>query len=255
MARTPFVCGNWKMFTDTRSGTALAKAVATGVIDDAVKVAVCPPYPYLAMIARDLEGSRVALGAQNLYPAKEGAFTGEVSPAMLKDIGCEYVIVGHSERRHGLGEQNAFVDQKVLAGLEAGLKVIFCVGETLAERQKSQTEAIIYDQLVNGLKGMRPDQLDSLTIAYEPVWAIGTGHNATPEQAQAVHAFIRGLAVKYAGTQAAERLVIVYGGSMKPENAGDLMAQPDVDGGLIGGASLKAESFLAIVNAARTTAI
>jgi triosephosphate isomerase len=252
--RKPFVCGNWKMFTDTRSGTALATAVAAGVRDDAVAVAVCPPYPYLALIARDLEGSRVALGAQNLYPAKEGAFTGEVSPAMLRDIGCDYVIVGHSERRHGLGEQNAFVDEKVLAGLEAGLKVIFCVGETLAERQKAQTEAIIYDQLVNGLKGITVEQVTSLTIAYEPVWAIGTGHNATPDQAQAVHAFIRSLAEKYAGNEVAEKLLIIYGGSVKPENAAALFAEPDVDGGLIGGASLKADTFLAIVNAARTAA-
>lgn len=251
MARTPFVCGNWKMFTNSHSGKALAAAVAAGVSDDRVQVAVCPPYPYLALIAEVLAGSRVKLGAQNLYPATEGAFTGEVSPTMLKDIGCEYAIVGHSERRHGLGEKNAFINHKVASAFAAGLKVILCIGETIEERQAGETEAILQIQLLEGLLGLNPDYLPNLVIAYEPFWAIGTGHNATPEQAQQAHAFVRGLFSQRFGQAAADRLVIQYGGSVKPENARTILAQPDVDGALVGGASLKADSFLAIVAAAK----
>jgi triosephosphate isomerase (TIM) len=252
MARTPFVCGNWKMFTNAQSGKALAAAVAAGVQGDRVRVGVCPPFPYLALISETLAGSRVSLGAQNLYPAFEGAFTGEVSPAMLKDVGCRFVIVGHSERRHGLGEKNAFINHKVKSAFAVGLEVILCVGETLEERQTGQTEAIIQTQLDEGLQGIPANEIALLVVAYEPVWAIGTGHNATPEQAQQAHQFIRGVFARRFGSEAAKQLVIQYGGSVKPDNSRAILSQSDVDGALVGGASLQADSFLAIVAAART---
>jgi triosephosphate isomerase len=250
MARQPFVCGNWKMFTNAQSGRELAAAVAAKVQDDRVRVGLAPPYPYLALIGEVLKGSRVQLGAQNLYPATEGAFTGEVSPAMLMDVGCRFVILGHSERRHIIHETPSFIDKKVQAAFAAGLNVILCVGETLEERQANQTEEVIRSQLIDSLIGCDPAHIDKLVIAYEPVWAIGTGHNATPEQAQQAHAYIRGLFAAHLNQAAADNLIIQYGGSVKPENARSLMDQPDVDGALIGGASLKAESFLAIVEAA-----
>jgi triosephosphate isomerase len=215
-------------------------------------VAVCPPFPYLSQIAEALHGSPVGLGAQNLYPEKEGAFTGEVSPTMLLDVGCRYVILGHSERRHKLGESDAFINQKVRAALAAGLQVIFCVGETLQEREANRTEAILESQLVHGLGALKGDQLGGLVIAYEPVWAIGTGRNATPEQAQEAHAHIRRRIARSFGEERADALPIQYGGSVKAENAGALMACPDVDGALVGGASLQADQFLAIVRAALT---
>jgi triosephosphate isomerase len=251
MKRTPFVCGNWKMFTNAKSGKALATAVAAGVRDDRVRVGVSPPYPYLALIAEALAGSRVSLGAQNLYPATEGAFTGEVSPAMLLDVGCQFVILGHSERRHVLHESSSFIDKKVQAAFAAGLSVILCVGETLAEREANRTEEVVRGQLLDALTGCNPADIDKLVIAYEPVWAIGTGKNATPQQAQDVHAYIRGLFADRVGADAAEELVIQYGGSVKPENAREIMSQPDVDGALVGGASLNADFFLRIVAAAR----
>lgn len=250
MPRQPFVCGNWKMFTNAQSGRALATAVAAGVKDDRVRVGIAPPYPYLGFIAEVIQNSRVQLGAQNLYPATEGAFTGEVSPTMLMDVGCRFVILGHSERRHVIHETPPFIDRKVQAAFAAGLQVILCIGETLAEREANQTEQVIHSQLVDSLTGCDPSHIDKLVIAYEPVWAIGTGHNATPEQAQQVHAYIRGLFAEKLGALAADRLIIQYGGSVKPENAHAIMEQPDVDGALVGGASLKADSFLAIVAAA-----
>ncbi len=250
MPRVSFVCGNWKMFTTGRTAHDLAAAVAAGVTDDRVRVAVCPPFPYLATVRDAVSGSRVRFGAQNLYPANDGPFTGEVSPAMLLDVGCQYVIVGHSERRHVLGETDEFINRKVRAGLDAGLNVIFCVGETLAERESDRTEGILARHLALGLKDVPAGTLDRLVVAYEPVWAIGTGLNATPQQAQDAHAFLRRGFSDHFGEEAAARLVIQYGGSVKPENARELMSQPDVDGALVGGASLKADSFLAIVRAA-----
>jgi triosephosphate isomerase len=253
MPRTPFVCGNWKMFTAAASARELAAAIVQGVTDDQVRVAVCPPFPYLMTVDEVVKGSRVGLGAQNLYPAKEGAFTGEVSPAMLKDAGCKYVIVGHSERRHVLGEPDEFINRKVQAGLDAGLDVILCVGETLVERQSEQTHSVLDQQLTAGLKGIAPAG-DRLIIAYEPVWAIGTGHNATPKQAQDAHAFLRRRFGELYDARAANELIIQYGGSAKPENAAELLAQPDVDGALVGGASLKSDLFLAIIRFAQGTA-
>ncbi len=248
--RKKFIAGNWKMFTTAISGELLANAVVQGVGSETrVTVAVCPPFPYLSRIGAALQGSVVGLGAQNLYPEKEGAFTGEVSPAMLVDIGCKYVIVGHSERRHKLGETDAFINRKVHAALSAGLTVILCVGETLQERQANRTENVLDCQVTAGLAGITAEQLAKVVLAYEPVWAIGTGHNATPEQAQEAHAFLRRRVGQLCSAAAAQNLVIQYGGSVKADNAAALLCQPDVDGALVGGASLKADEFLAIVRA------
>jgi triosephosphate isomerase (TIM) len=249
--RKKFVAGNWKMFTTARTARDLAAAVVQKVgSDNRVTVAVCPPFPYLATVAEVLRGSPVGLGGQNVYPEKEGAFTGEVSPTMLVDVGCQYVIVGHSERRHKLGETDAFINRKVKAALAASLTVILCVGETLEQREANHTEAVLDTQLTGGLAGLTANDLGRLVIAYEPVWAIGTGRNATPEQAQAAHVFVRRGVGQLCGDAAAQALVIQYGGSVKPDNAATLLSQPDVDGALVGGASLNADQFLAIIRGA-----
>jgi triosephosphate isomerase len=249
--RTKFVAGNWKMYTNAATARQLAAAVVEGLgADQRVQVAVCPPAPYLSLVGEALRGSPVALGGQNCYPEKEGAFTGEVSPVMLADVGCRYVILGHSERRHKLGETNEFINRKVRAALGVGLKVILCLGETLPERQAERTEAVLEAQLSGSLTGLDAVAMRDLVLAYEPVWAIGTCQNATPEQAQQAHAFLRGRIRSLFGDETARSLVIQYGGSVKPDNAASLFAQPDVDGGLIGGASLHAGHFLAIVRAA-----
>jgi triosephosphate isomerase (TIM) len=249
--RTKFIAGNWKMYTNASGAEQLARAVVAGLGDEKrVLVAVCPPFPYLARVAEVLRGSPVALGAQNLYPEMAGAFTGEVSPTMLLDVGCRFVIVGHSERRHILGESDAFIHRKVVAALSAGLSVILCVGETLQQRQANATEGVLQTQLESGLAGISREALSRLVVAYEPVWAIGTGQNATPEQAQQAHAFLRQRFAKMFGEEKARTLPIQYGGSVKPENVTTLLHEPDVDGALVGGASLKADTFLAIVRAA-----
>jgi triosephosphate isomerase (TIM) len=249
--RQKFVAGNWKMYTTMATAKQLAAAVVKGLGGETrVRVAVCPPAPYLIPVGEVLRGSAVALGGQNAFTEKEGAFTGEVSPVMLADVGCKYVILGHSERRHKLGETDAFINRKVHAALAAGLQAILCVGETLAERQGNRTEAVLDTQLDGSLAGLGAADLAKVVLAYEPVWAIGTGQNATPEQAQQAHAFIRRRIAGKFGDAAAQALVIQYGGSVKPDNAASLMHQPDVDGGLIGGASLNADQFLAIVRAA-----
>ena len=249
--RQKFIVGNWKMSTTAADARRLAEAVVDGVgIEDRVSVAVCPPFPYLSLVGEILKGSRVALGAQNLYPEKEGAFTGEVSPTMLLDVGCKYVILGHSERRHKLGESDTFINQKVLVALAASLDVILCVGETLDQREADQTEAVLDRQLIQGLAGLSADTLTHLSIAYEPVWAIGgQGHHATPQQAQEAHAVIRRRLGQMFGEKSAQTLAIQYGGSVKPDNAAALLSRPGVDGALIGGASLNADQFLAIVRA------
>jgi triosephosphate isomerase len=237
---------------DRRRGQAAGLGGRTwhGGIEDRVSVAVCPPFPYLALVGEILKGSRVALGAQNLYPEKEGAFTGEVSPTMLLDLGCKYVILGHSERRHKLGESDTFIDKKVRVALSAGLHVILCVGETLEQREANQTEALLDRQLTQGLAGVSPDTLTHLSIAYEPVWAIGNlEHHATPQQAQDAHSVIRRRFAQMFGEKSVQMLVIQYGGSVKPENAAALLCGDGVDGALIGGASLNADQFLAIVRA------
>ncbi len=249
--RRPIVAGNWKMNLDRASAVALAKAVVQGIeAFPGVEVAVCPPFVYLSAVGEAVAGSRVALGAQNLYPEPKGAFTGEISPVMLRDVGCTFVILGHSERR-AMGESSDFVNEKVFAALEAGLKPIVCVGETLRQRKENKTSAVIRRQVEGSLAGLSAEQLSHCVIAYEPVWAIGTGENATPEQAEEVQAEIRKLIAARYGKDAADALRIQYGGSVTPANAESLMKMPDVDGGLIGGASLKADSFLAIVAAAQ----
>jgi triosephosphate isomerase (TIM) len=251
--RQPFVAGNWKMFTNAASAQQLATAVMQGLgVEDRVRVALCPPFPYLQTVEMVLRGSLVEVGAQNLYPEKEGAFTGEVSPTMLVDVGCRHVILGHSERRHKMGETDEFINRKVKAALESGIRVILCVGETLGEREANQTESILDRQITLGLAEVTSasDLPERLVIAYEPVWAIGTGRNATPDQAQEAHAFLRRRLAALFGGNIAERVVIQYGGSVKPDNAAILLGQPDVDGALVGGASLIADQFLAIVRAA-----
>jgi triosephosphate isomerase len=240
------------MYTNAQTARELARGIVEGLKgDDRVTVAVCPPFPYLAQVADVLKGSPVGLGAQDVFHEKEGAFTGEVSPAMLLDVGCKYVIVGHSERRHVLGESDALINEKLHAALEAGLHVILCMGETLAERQRNLMQRVFQRQVYSAVAGLTDDQFGRLTIAYEPVWAIGTGHNATPEQAQEAHGFVRQKLSGLYGDKIADSLLIQYGGSVKPDNAAAILRQPDVDGALVGGASLKAASFLEIVAAAR----
>jgi triosephosphate isomerase len=241
------------MHTSPASARQLASAVVHGLgAEGRVRVALFPPFPYLALVGDVLRGSPVTLGAQNLYPAQDGAFTGEVSPAMLLDVGCKYVILGHSERRRKpeLAESNAFINRKVHAALAAGLHVILCLGETLEERQAAQTEAVLDVQVAGSLAGLDPAGLARVVLAYEPVWAIGTGHSATPEQAQQAHAFLRGRIRETYEEATAAAILIQDGGSVKPANAAALFRQPDVDGALVGGASLNADQFLAIVQAA-----
>ncbi len=253
MPRPKFIAGNWKLYTSRSTAQDLAAAVVKGVgTDSSVRVAVCPPFAWLTSVAEVLAGSPVALGGQNCYFENEGAFTGETSPTMLVDAGCQYVIVGHSERRHGFGETDAVLNKKAKAALAAKLKVIFCVGELLAEREASKTEAVLETQLVAGLEGLSAEQMGNVVIAYEPVWAIGTGKVATTQQAQDAHKFIRTKIAGLFGENVASELLIQYGGSVKPDNAAGLLHQPDVDGALVGGASLKADQFLAIVAAAQS---
>jgi triosephosphate isomerase len=244
------VAGNWKMNGSAAGNAELVAGIAAGAPDAAnVRLLVCPPFPYLAGVAGAVAGSKVALGAQNVSEHESGAFTGEVAPSMLGDVGCEYVIVGHSERRTLYGESSAQVAAKFKAALDAGLIPILCVGETLKEREAGTTEAVVDEQLGAVLDVAGVEAFGAAVIAYEPVWAIGTGMTATPEQAQDVHRHIREvLAARDAGV--AEGTLILYGGSMKGDNAAGLLSQPDIDGGLIGGASLKAADFLAIAKAA-----
>jgi triosephosphate isomerase len=254
--RTLFVAGNWKMNPSSiEAALALAEEVKAGVgqaVD--VRVAVCPPYVYLDRIDGVLAGSPIGLGAQNMHAKAEGAYTGEVSGAMLVEAGCTHVILGHSERRHGQGETDDSVNAKLLAALDCRLIPIVCVGETRLERESDLTEDVVARQLEHSLAGLTPEQMSGVVLAYEPVWAIGTGLTATPHQAQAVHAFIRRqLAAKF-GEATASRVVVQYGGSVKPDNAAELLASPDIDGALVGGASLKAGDFLGIIQAGQGVA-
>lgn len=246
--RRKFIAGNWKMHTTRAEAMALARAVAEGVGKGrGVDVAVCPPSVYLDAVGQVLVGTAVGLGGQNCYHAAKGAYTGEISAAMLRDVGCQYVIVGHSERRQLFRETDAEVHRKLRAALEAGLAPILCVGETLAQREAGQTAAVVRGQLEGSLADLSDEQAGRIVIAYEPVWAIGTGVVATPAQAEEVHADLRRwLAERYNPALAAE-VRIQYGGSVTAENALSLLSQPNIDGALVGGASLKAESFLAIV--------
>jgi triosephosphate isomerase len=244
------IAGNWKMNGSTAANAELVAGIMAGVPQGSgFSLLVCPPFPYVAAVAAQAEGSKVRVGAQNVSEHDKGAFTGEVAPGMLRDVGAEYVIVGHSERRALYGESSAQVAAKFVAAQAAGLVPILCVGETLEEREAGDTEAIVDGQLDAVLDAAGIGAFASAVIAYEPVWAIGTGMTATPEQAQDVHRHIRARLAAH-DEDVAGRVQILYGGSMKGENAAGLLAQPDIDGGLIGGASLKAEDFLAIAAAA-----
>ncbi|MDZ7594772.1 MAG: triose-phosphate isomerase [Thiobacillus sp.] len=245
--RKKLVAGNWKMHGSLAENAALLSALKPALAG--IEAVVCVPFPYLAQAQAELTGSSIAWGAQNVSEQAKGAFTGEVSASMLLDFGCTYVIVGHSERRSLYGESDALVARKYVAAQAAGLTPILCVGESLAERESGVTEAVVSRQLDAVIDAAGVASLAGAVIAYEPVWAIGTGKTASPEQAQAVHAFIRGR-VAALDASVADQLVIQYGGSVKAANAAELMAQPDIDGGLIGGASLVADEFAAICRAA-----
>ena len=244
------VAGNWKMNGSTAANAALVAGIVDGVpAGSGFTLLVCPPFPYVAAVAAQAEGSPVKVGAQNVSEHEKGAYTGEVAPGMLRDIGCEYVIVGHSERRALYGETSAQVAAKFVAAQAAGITPILCVGETLEEREAGATEKVVDEQLDAALEAAGIEAFATAVIAYEPVWAIGTGMTATPEQAQDVHRHIRAR-LEALNAEVAAGVQILYGGSMKGENAAGLLAQPDIDGGLIGGASLKAADFLAIAQAA-----
>lgn len=220
---------------------------ALGNVHPGTKVIVCPPFTSLSAVAKLVSGSAIGLGAQNMHPESSGAFTGEISAPMLKSVGCAYVIVGHSERRQLFGESDEFINRKVQAALSAGLIPIVCVGETLEQREKGETHDVVTRQLKGCLSGVKSEDVSRCIIAYEPVWAIGTGKTATPAQAQEIHQLIRRLVASLAGKQVAESVVIQYGGSVKPENARELLTQADIDGALVGGACLKADSFAKII--------
>jgi triosephosphate isomerase len=245
------VIANWKMNGDGRTNAALLKAIAAALPGGAdIDVAVCPPFPYLASVEQQLRGTGIRLGAQNVSAIAAGAFTGEVSAAMLSDIGCQYVLVGHSERRALFGEDDGVLALKFAAALDHGLTPVLCVGETLDERRAGITHRVVSNQITAVIEHVGIDKLKCGVIAYEPVWAIGTGETASPAQAQAVHRHIREVIKRFSERDPSD-VQIIYGGSVKADNASTLFSQPDIDGGLIGGASLDAFSFIAICNAAR----
>jgi len=252
--RRPLIAGNWKMFKTVQETVIYIKELR-GLVKDArtVDIVVAPPFTSLSAACEAARNSNIAIGAQNLHWEREGAFTGEVSATMIRETGAEYVIVGHSERRTLFGETDLMVNRKIGAALGAQLFAIMCIGETLEQRDRNQTMAVLDRQLQEGLDGVTGEQLDDVIVAYEPVWAIGTGRNATPEQAQEAHAHIRSRVRQWFGIDTAERCRILYGGSVKPDNIGSLISQPDVDGALVGGASLDVHAFSDIVFHARAT--
>jgi triosephosphate isomerase len=246
--RKTIIAGNWKLNNARPEAQALVKGLKPLVADAVdVEIVVCPPFTALDAVGRSTEGSNIALGAQNCYHEPSGAFTGEVSPTMLKELGCAYCIVGHSERRQYFGETDQGVNQKARALLEAGIRPIICVGETLEQREAGQTLDVVSAQIAGAFDCIGADEAKTVVAAYEPVWAIGTGRTATSDQAQEVHAAIRAQLASLYDADTAEAIRIQYGGSMKPSNAAELLGQPDIDGGLIGGAALKAEDFAGIV--------
>ncbi len=249
--RRPLVAGNWKLHNTIAASVALAQAVREGTQAAAAEVAVAPVFTALSAVRDALRGSAIALSAQDVYFQDKGAFTGELSAPLLKDVGCSYCIVGHSERRQFFGETDDAVRKKVRALLAHGIAPIVCVGESLEQREQGATLGVVLGQVTAGLAGLETSALSSLVIAYEPVWAIGTGKTATPEDAQAVHAAIRGRLAHERGADFAGKLRVFYGGSVKAENATELLQRPDIDGALVGGASLVAEQFVAIAAAAR----
>jgi len=250
--RKKVIAGNWKMNNDIAGTQNLITKLISGLsgLNYNCDIIVCPPFTSLSEAFSLLKNTPVKLGAQNVYYEDSGAFTGEISPLMLKSTGCEYVIIGHSERRTIFRETDEMINKKIIKSLERGLKVIFCIGETLEEREKGVTMDIVKRQVTEGLRNISEEKMKEIIVAYEPVWAIGTGRNATPQQAEEVHAFIRKLTGSLYSSQTAENLIIQYGGSVKPDNARELLSQSDIDGALVGGACLKAESFIEIIKVA-----
>jgi triosephosphate isomerase len=248
VARRHIIAGNWKMHKTVGEATLLAGA-AVRAAEEArgVEVVVAPPFTALFPVAQALSGSEVKLAAQNCHWERAGAYTGEVAPVMLADLGCAYCIVGHSERRQLFGDTDEAVNRRVRALLDVGVQPILCIGETLAQREAGDTFQVVETQLRQGLSGVPAADLARVVVAYEPVWAIGTGRNATPEQAEEVHRFLRECLARWYGSATADAIRILYGGSVKPANIDELMAQPDIDGALVGGASLEAESFARLV--------
>ena len=247
--RKPFICGNWKMYKTVAEAVAFideARALVAGVDD--VEIGIGAPATALKSLADAAKGTNILIGGENCHWEKEGAFTGEIAPGMLVEAGCSFVIIGHSERRQYFGETNESCNRKAKAAIANGLSVILCCGETLEEREAGRTSAVVIDHVKNGLAGFSAEEMKSIVIAYEPVWAIGTGKVATPEQAQEVHSVIRKLLAEMFGQAVADATRIQYGGSVKPENVKEIMAQPDVDGALVGGAALKPDSFAKLVN-------
>jgi len=249
--RRLFIAGNWKMNLDRGSSLALVQGLVEAFRNVSnVDVAVCPPFVYLGEMGKALHGSKIGLGAQNAWNKPEGAYTGEISVGMLKDVGCRYVILGHSERRAIFGETDKMINEKLHAVLAAGLTPIVCVGETLEQREAGQTEKVVRSQCVGSLAGLSHDQMLKTVLAYEPVWAIGTGKTASPAQAEEVHKDIRDLLGSQFTQETSQKVIILYGGSVKADNALELLSQPNIDGALVGGASLKQDSFEGIVQAA-----
>lgn len=250
--RKTVIAGNWKMNNDLKESEKLIVELKNLLQNEKPNcdVIVCPPYTSLSEASKLLKGSQIKLGAQNMHFEENGAFTGEVSASMLKSVGCEYVILGHSERRHIFGESNEMINKKIKKALSAGLKPIFCVGELLEERENGSTNDVVKKQILKGLAEISADDMKNIIVAYEPVWAIGTGKTASPAQAQEVHEFIRDLIEITYSLEVANDLVIQYGGSVKPDNAKELISQKDIDGALVGGACLKADSFLGIIKGA-----
>lgn len=246
----PLVAGNWKMFKLVAEAVETVNALKPLVAGaEGAEIVVCPTFTALYAVGQALKGSNVAMGAQNCYPKENGAFTGEISPQMLLDAGCAWTIIGHSERRQYFKESDEFLNEKLKYALANGLKVMFCIGETLEERQSGKMQDVLTRQVTRGLEGLSSADLERVALAYEPVWAIGTGVTASPDQAEEAHAFIRRLLVQQFGAADAEAMRIQYGGSVKPDNAAELIAKPNVGGFLVGGAALKADSFAAIVKA------
>ncbi|HAM38186.1 MAG: triose-phosphate isomerase [Elusimicrobia bacterium RIFOXYC2_FULL_34_12] len=247
--RVPLIAGNWKMNKTVKESVELVSVLKQKLTDVKNReILVCPSYISLYAVKEALKNTNIKVGAQNMYFEKSGAFTGEISPLMLKDINCDYVIIGHSERRQYFGETDESVNKKMKVAFESGIIPIVCVGETLQQREKNETFLIIEKQIKIGVAGLSGEQMKKLVIAYEPVWAIGTGKTATPQQAEEIHAFIRKLYSELYGKDAAEDIRILYGGSVKPDNISEIMKQPNIDGGLIGGAALKADDFIKLVN-------
>lgn len=247
--RKLLIAGNWKMFKTTPEAASLVSTIKAGLHKESgdSDIVICPPFTALQTVSSALKDSSIELGAQNMHHENEGAFTGEISVQMLKDLRCRYIILGHSERRSHFHESNSFINKKVKMAVKYNMVPIACIGETLAERESGQANTVVEKQFHGTFDGLAAEEMEKIIIAYEPVWAIGTGKTATPGEAQDMHAFVRSLIAKKFGAETADKLRILYGGSVKPDNTAELMKQPDIDGALVGGASLKAESFIQIV--------